>query len=367
LTNTTGEIFKVTTFGSSHGKAIGAVIDGCPANLELCEEDIQMELDKRRPGVNELTTIRNESDKVEILSGVFDGKTDGTPITAIVFNKDKSSKDYEYLKNKPRPSHGDFTWIFKYGNYDYYGGGRGSGRTTIGNVIGGAIAKKILSNYNIKVFAHVRQVGDIKAKEVDLDLIEEYSKSNNVRCADINAAKLMEKRILSLKENGNSVGGVVEVVAIGIPIGLGEPVFGKLDGEIAKALMNIGSVKGVEIGSGFKIAELTGREANDEFYIEGSNVKTSTNNSGGIIGGMSNGMPVIVRIAIKPTPSIGVLQRTVDLENMEDVKIDIKGRHDPCICPRVTTVAESSLSMVLLDFMLRGGFIPPNNLNDKNK
>ncbi|MDR2830988.1 MAG: chorismate synthase [Methanobrevibacter sp.] len=358
MTNTTGEIFKVTTFGSSHGKALGAIIDGCPSNLELNEEDIQIELNKRRPGTNNLTTSRNESDKVEILSGIFKGKTDGTPITAIVFNEDKSSEDYEYLKKKPRPSHGDFTWSSKYGNYDYYGGGRGSGRTTIGNVIGGTIAKKILSIYNIKVFSHVTQIGDVKAKKVDINLIEEHSKKNDVRCADNEAAKVMEEKILSLKEEGDSIGGIVEIIAIGVPTGLGEPVFGKLDGEIAKVLMNIGSVKGVEIGHGFKIAELTGKEANDEFHIEKNRVKTVTNKSGGILGGISNGMPIITRIAVKPTPSISTPQRTVDLEKMEDIEINIKGRHDPCICPRITTVAESTLSLVLLDFMLKGGFIP---------
>jgi chorismate synthase len=362
LTNTTGDIFKVTTFGSSHGKALGAIIDGCPSNLGLNEEDIQIELDKRRPGTNKLTTSRNESDKVEILTGVFKGKTDGTPITAIVFNEDKSSEDYEYLKNKPRPSHGDFTWASKYGNYDYYGGGRGSGRTTIGNVIGGAIAKKILSLYNIKIFSHVIQIGDIKAKEVNINLIEEYSKLNDLRCADNKAAKAMEKKILSLKGEGNSVGGVVETIAVGVPVGLGEPVFGKLDGEIAKVLMSIGSVKGVEIGYGFKIAELTGKEANDEFHFEKSIVKTENNKSGGILGGISNGMPIITRIAVKPTPSIGTLQKTVDLKKMEDVEIMIKGRHDPCICPRITAVAESALSIVLVDFMLKGGFIPLNSL-----
>ncbi|MDR3223218.1 MAG: chorismate synthase [Methanobrevibacter sp.] len=365
MTNTTGKIFRVTTFGSSHGKALGAVIDGCPANLELNEKDIQIELDKRRPGASNLTTSRNELDKVEILSGIFKGKTDGTPITAIVFNKDKSSKDYEYLKNKPRPSHGDFSWISKYGNYDYYGGGRGSGRTTIGIVIAGAIAKKILSLYNIKVFSHVTQIGDIKAKKIDINLIEEYSKKNNLKCADIEVAKLMEEKILKLKEEGNSIGGVVETIAIGVPTGLGEPVFGRLDGEIAKALMNIGSVKGVEIGYGFKITELTGHEANDEFYISEYSVKTRNNKSGGILGGMSNGMPIITRIAVKPTPSISTIQKTVDLEKMEDVEIKIKGRHDPCICPRITTVTESSLAIVLLDFMLKGGFIPMHNLNMK--
>jgi len=374
MSNTTGKVFRVTTFGSSHGKALGAVVDGCPANLELSEKDIQIELDKRKPGTSKLTSPRKESDTVEILSGVFNGKTDGTPIMAIVYNKNQESKDYEYLKNKPRPNHGDFTWQEKYGNYDYYGGGRGSGRVTIGHVIGGAIAKKILSLHNIKVISHVVQIGDIKAKKVNINLIEEYANKNSVRCADNETAKLMEEKILSLKEKGDSIGGIVETIAVGVPVGLGEPIFGKLDGEIAKALMEIGSVKGVEIGMGFEVAEKTGYEINDEFYIEENTygkdgntskktVKTNQNTSGGILGGISNGMPIVTRIAVKPTPSISLVQKTVDLEKMEDTEIQIKGRHDPCICPRITTVSESAIAIVLVDQMLRGGFINPSNLN----
>lgn len=357
--NTTGKIFAVTTFGSSHGRALGAVVDGCPAGLELSEKDIQVELDKRKPGTSQLTTSRGETDRVEILSGVFEGKTDGTPIAAVVYNKDADSSAYENLKNKPRPGHGDYCWISRYGTYDYRGGGRGSGRNTIGHVIGGAIAKKILEIINIKIVAHVTQIGKIKANKVNINLIEEYSRENAVRCADKNAAARMENLILKVKKEGNSLGGVVETIVLGSPAGLGEPVFGKLDADLAQILMGIGSVKGVEIGFGFKVAEYTAKEINDEYYLDSDKIKTTTNTSGGILGGMSNGMPIIIRMAVKPTPSISTKQKTVDLDTMEDVEIEIKGRHDPCICPRVVPVAEASVAMVMVDHLIRSGFINP--------
>jgi len=373
MTNTTGKIFSITSFGSSHGKAIGAIIDGCPANLELNEEDIQKELDRRKPGTSSITSPRQEKDKMQLLSGVFEGKTDGTPITGVVFNEDQNPKDYSYLKNTPRPGHGDFCWREKYGNYDYNGGGRGSGRATIGHVIGGTIAKKLLSKFGVKVVSHVVRVGDIEAKTVNMNLIEEMASQNPVHSADPNAAKEMEKLILDYKNKGDSIGGVVETIAMGVPVGLGEPVFGKLDGDLAKALMEIGSVKGVEIGLGFDVITSTASEINDEFYIKDknneyektdlTNIGTTTNTSGGILGGISNGMPIVVRIAVKPTPSISMMQNTVDLEKNEETKIEIKGRHDPCICPRVTVVSESVMAIVLADHMLRSGFINPSNLN----
>lgn len=357
--NTTGKMFAVTTFGSSHGRALGAVVDGCPAGLELSEKDIQIELDKRKPGTSKITTSRGETDQVEILSGIFEGKTDGTPIAAVVFNKDADSSAYANLKNKPRPGHGDYCWISRYGTYDYRGGGRGSGRNTIGHVIGGAVAKKLLETLDIKVVAHVTQVGEIKADTVNLNLIEKYSHENAIRCADKKAAAKMEKLILDVKAEGNSVGGVVETIVLGAPSGLGEPVFGKLDADLAQSLMGIGSVKGVEVGFGFKVPEYTAKEINDEYYLDSGKVKTTTNTSGGILGGMSNGMPILLRMAVKPTPSISSLQKTVDLEAMEDVEIEIKGRHDPCICPRVVPVAEAAVAMVMVDHLIRSGFIHP--------
>ena len=364
MTNTIGKIFSITSFGSSHGKALGAVVDGCPANLELSEEDIQIELNKRRPGTSALTTSRQEGDKIEILSGIFEGKTDGTPIAGIVYNTNQRSKDYSNIKTTPRPGHGDYCWLEKYGIYDYNGGGRGSGRTTISHVIGGAIAKKLLETKGIKITSHVIQIGDIKAENIDYDNLEENIAKNNVKCGDGDAAKLMEELILSKKQEGDSIGGVVETIATGLPAGLGEPVFGRLDGDLAQILMSINAVKGVEIGLGFDSAKASASQINDEFYYsENGDIKTKTNNSGGILGGMSNGMPIISKIAVKPTPSISKIQNTIDLDKKENTTIEIAGRHDPCICPRVTAVAESVTAIVLADHMLRGGFIHPSNLN----
>ena len=362
MSNSIGEKFQITSFGTSHGSAVGAVVDGCPANLQLTAEDIQKELDKRKPGTSSVTTPRKEDDEVFILSGIFEGKTDGTPITGVVFNKNQHSKDYSMLKNTPRPSHGDYGWMAKYGNYDYNGGGRGSGRVTIGHVIGGAIAKKLLKTQNIEIISHVTQIGDIKAESQDFNTIKENIEKNPVRCADLKAAKQMEELILAKKQEGDSVGGIVETIAVNVPAGLGEPVFERLDGDLARILMNIGAVKGVEIGLGFDVANCTGSQINDEYEIENNTITTKTNNSGGIIGGMSNGMPIVSRIAVKPTPSISKCQNTVDLEKMENKKIEIKGRHDPCICPRVTVVAESSTAIILADHMIRSGFIHPTDL-----
>lgn len=364
MTNTIGKVFSITSFGSSHGKALGAVVDGCPANLELCEEDIQIELNKRRPGTSAITTSRQEGDKIEILSGIFEGKTDGTPIAGIVYNTNQKSKDYSNIKDTPRPGHGDFCWMEKYGIYDYNGGGRGSGRTTISHVIGGAIAKKLLKTKGIEIISHIVQIGDIKAENIDYENLKENIEKNNVKCGDLETAKIMEELILAKKQEGDSVGGIVETIATGVPAGLGEPVFGKLDGDLAQILMSINAVKGVEIGLGFDSAKSTASKINDEFhYDENKNVKTKTNNSGGILGGMSNGMPIISRIAVKPTPSISKIQDTVDLKKEENAKIEISGRHDPCICPRVTAVAESATAIILADHMIRGGFIHPTNLN----
>ena len=323
MTNTTGKIFRVTSFGTSHGKALGAV---------MSEEDIQIELNKRRPGTSAITTSRQEADKVEILSGIFEGKTDGTPIAGLVYNTNQKSKDYSPLKDTPRPGHGDYCWIEKYGNYNYNGGGRGSGRVTIGHVIGGAIAKKLLSQFNIKVISHVVQIGDIMAHSTDINILEENISKNPVRCGDLEAAKAMD-------------------------------VFGKLDGDLAKILMEIGAVKGVEIGLGFDVATASASEINDEFYYdEFGEVETKTNSSGGILGGMSNSMPIVSRIAVKPTPSISKVQQTINLKEHENASMEIKGRHDPCICPRVTAVAESATAIVLADHMIRSGFIHPSNI-----
>lgn len=361
--NTTGEIFKVTTFGLSHGVALGAIVDGCPAGLELSPQDIQDELDKRRPGTSKITTARNEKDQVEILSGIFEGKTDGTPIAAIVRNKDQRSKNYDNLRDNPRAGHGDLCWNQKFGNYNYNGGGRGSGRITIGHTIGGAVSKKLLANYGITTTAHVTQIHNIKnTNKYTLNEIKANITKNNVRCADLEVAKQMEDEILKLKQEGNSTGGIVEIIIDGLPLGLGQPVFDKIDGDLAKALMNIGAVKGVEIGVGFECATLTGRQMNDEIYLDGDMIKTRTNNAGGVLGGMTTGMPLILKIAVKPTPSVSGIQNTVNLKDMQPTQIEIEGRHDPCICPRVTTVAEAACNMTIADHMIRAGFIHPDKI-----
>ena len=300
--NSFGKIFKVTTWGESHGEAIGVVVDGCPAGIELSEAEIQHELDRRKPGLSEIATERKEADEVKILSGTFEGKTLGTPISMLVWNKDVDSSPYEPIKNVARPGQADFSYQMKYGMRDYRGGGRASARETVARVAAGAIAKRILSIHNIQILGHVVEVGGIRAKEVGLGEIRKNVEKNAVRCADLEAARRMEDKIKEVKAEGDSVGGIVEVIALGAPAGLGEPVFDKLDAELAKALMSIGAVKGVEIGVGFKAARMKGSEMNDEFIIKDGRIRTKTNNAGGILGGISTGEPIICTIAVKPTP-----------------------------------------------------------------
>ncbi|MFQ5800168.1 MAG: chorismate synthase [Candidatus Hydrothermarchaeales archaeon] len=351
--NSFGEVFKVTTFGESHGEAVGVIVDGCPAGLELSEAYIQEEMDKRKPGQSKVTTSRGEEDRVSILSGVFEGRTTGTPIALIVYNKEKDPAAYEEIKDKPRPNHADFTYFMKYGFRDWRGGGRASGRETVGRVAAGAVAKKLLYKSGIEILGHTIEVSGIRAGELSVDDIRANVGENPVRCADGKAAKKMEEAILAAKEEGDSVGGIVEVIALNVPSGLGEPVFDKLDGDLAKAVMSIGAVKGVEIGAGFEVSRKKGSENNDEFLIETGRVVTKTNNSGGIQGGISNGMPIVLRAAVKPTSSIAKEQNTVDLATMKEAKIKIKGRHDPCIVPRALPVCEAMVALVLADHLLR--------------
>jgi len=359
--NTFGRALRLTTFGESHGPAVGAVIDGCPAGLELGEKDIQAELDKRRPGQSEVASKRSEPDKVEILSGVFRGKTTGAPVAMLIRNVDVDSSSYEAIKDTPRPGHADFGYFAKFGFRDYRGGGRSSGRETAGRVMGGAVAKKLLSLKNIHVYAHTTSIYDVKAKEVSIDDIIAHTYTNAVRTADLAVVREMEEAILMAKKDNNSVGGTVEVVAIGVPAGLGEPVFGKLDANLAGALMGIGAVKCVEIGIGHKATMLRGSEMNDEFHMDGC-IRAITNNAGGILGGISTGMPIVCRVAVKPTPSVSKPQRTVNLEKMEDAVIEIKGRHDPAIVPRIVPVVESMVALVLADHMLLSGRIGPDHI-----
>lgn len=346
--NSLGDIFRITTFGESHGKAIGAVIDGCPANIELSEEWIQKELDKRKPGQSEVTSARKEEDKAEIISGVFEGKTTGAPIAILIFNNNADSSVYGEIKNLLRPGHANFTYLKKYGAFDYRGGGRSSGRETANWVAGGAVAKKILAEQGIKVTAYTKEIGGVKAEEVDIGEIDR----NKVRCPDKNAASKMIDKILEVKNDGDSIGGMIEVIADNVPAGLGDPVFNKLDAEIAKALMSINGVKGVEIGAGFETVNMKGSECNDAFVKEEGKIVTKTNNCGGILGGISNGMPIIARIAVKPTASIGKEQETTDLEG-NAAKIKVEGKHDPCLVPRAVPVAEAMMALVLANAILR--------------
>jgi chorismate synthase len=345
--NTFGQIFKVTTFGESHGPAIGVVIDGVPPGLELTEADIQFELDRRRPGQSKITTQRQETDKVEILSGVFEGKTTGTALAMIIRNQDMRPKDYSNIKNLFRPGHADYTYFMKYGIRDYQGGGRSSGRETACRVAAGAVAKKILADHNIRIVAYTLAVGDIQAKKKDYTVIEK----NIVRAPDLEAAKLMIKKIEEARLNCDSIGGVIEAVIHGCPPGLGDPVFDKLNARLAYALMSIGTIRGIEFGTGFAATQMHGSEHNDTFYMDDKRVRTTTNHAGGILGGISNGEDIILRVAVKPPSSIAQKQKTVSMD-LKDADIEVKGRHDPCICPRVVPVVESMIALTLVDALM---------------
>lgn len=341
--NSFGRIFRITTFGESHGKAVGVVIDGCPSKIPLSEDDIQKELDRRKPGQSELTTPRNEEDKVEILSGVFEGMTTGTPICMVVYNKNQKSKDYDAVKNLFRPGHADYTYQMKYGIRDYRGGGRSSSRETIGRVCAGALAKKILSKYNIEIYGYVKQVGKVKGDKVVRDFIEK----NPVRMADPDKYKEAYDLILNVKQKGDSVGALVEVIVSGVPVGLGEPVFDRLNAEIAKAVMSIPAVKGIEFGAGFSVVESFGSENNDEITPYGF----LSNNAGGTLGGISSGQDIVFRFAVKPPSSILIEKNTIDIMG-NPKKIVTEGRHDPCVAPRVVPIAESMVAILLVDFMM---------------
>lgn len=344
--NIFGRLFQVMTFGESHGPALGAVIDGMPSGIELAPEDIQKELDRRRPGQSKVTTARNEADQVEILSGVFEGKTTGTPIALLVRNSDQHSKDYSNIKDIFRPGHADYTYFAKYGIRDYRGGGRSSGRETIGRVAAGALAKKILGHCGISVTAFAKSIGKIAGEKFEADFIE----NNIVRAADPDKAQSMIQEIMNAAANHDSIGGVVECRIVNVPVGLGNPCFDKLDAELAKALMSVGGVKGVEIGDGFDAAESFGSANNDNMSCEGF----LSNHAGGILGGISNGSTIVIRCAVKPTPSIAKLQKSVDINNC-NTDVEIHGRHDPCLVPRIVPVAEAMCALVIADFLRMSG------------
>ena len=348
--NTFGKLFKVTSFGESHGEAVGCIVDGCPAGLVLTEKDIQVELDKRKPNKGLASTKRAEGDKAKILSGVFEGKTTGTPIAIIVQNEDSRPKDYGEIAKLFRPGHADYTYFKKYGLRDYRGGGRSSGRETIARVAAGAIAKKILAQKGITISGFVSEIGGICAKKFsDKDIERVYE--NQFRVPDKDSSKKIEEAVKKSIIAKDSLGGIIEIRASGVPAGLGEPVFEKLDAQIAGALMGIGAIKGVEIGSGFSSAKSTGSKNNDPIRMVNAEVKFLSNNAGGILGGVSTGQEIIVRVAVKPTSSIAQKQKTIS-ESMVDSDIEVIGRHDVCIAPRVLPVAESMLAIVLVNALL---------------
>lgn len=350
-----GKLFKITTWGESHGKGIGVVLDGCPAGLLLCEEDIQIFLDRRKPGQSKFTTPRKESDRIEILSGVFEGKTTGTPISMMVLNENQNSKDYGNIASCYRPAHADYPFDVKYGFRDYRGGGRSSGRETIGRVAAGAVAIKLLKELGITFSTYTESIGAIKINPSRFDKNE--ISNNKLYMPDAVAASDAGRYLEQLVKENNSSGGVIRCEVYGLPVGLGEPVFDKIDANLAKAMFSIGSVKGFEIGDGFNAAEATGLENNDAFLLHTDPVSNETsivkasNHSGGTLGGMTDGSPLTMRVAIKPTPSIGAVQKTVTKDKKE-VDIKIHGRHDPVIVPRAVVVVESMAAITILDALL---------------
>ncbi|MEZ0324349.1 MAG: chorismate synthase [Fimbriimonas sp.] len=357
--NTFGRAFRVTTFGESHGPAVGVIVDGCPPRLPITLEDIQKELDRRRPGQSSIVTQRKESDTVEILSGIQDGQTLGTPIAMMVRNEDQRSRDYEEMRLKYRPSHADFAYDQKYGIRAVEGGGRASARETVGRVAAGAIAKQLLAKQGVEIIAWVEKVHKLIATINSNEVTQEQVESNIVRCPDPAMAQQMIEHIEAIRKDGDSIGGVVGCVARGVPSGWGEPVFDKLEAELAKALLSLPACKGFEIGGGFAMTDLKGSEANDEFFAEAAvdewlkpRVQTFSNNSGGVQGGISNGMPIVVRAAFKPTATILKEQRTVTVDHV-NTTLKGRGRHDPCVLPRAVPIVEAMVALVLADHCLR--------------
>ncbi|MGL1887572.1 MAG: chorismate synthase [Reichenbachiella sp.] len=351
MSNSFGSLFKITTFGESHGKAIGVTIDGCPAGIDLDMEFIQSELERRKPGQSKITTQRKEPDTFEVLSGVFEGKTTGTPIAMVIFNTDQKSKDYSHISESYRPSHADFTYQEKYGIRDYRGGGRSSARETAARVAAGALAKLALRQLGIEIFGYVSQAGDIKTEKSHTELDFKLTESNIVRCPDTDVADQMIELIDSVRKDGDTIGGVVSCVIKGAPVGLGEPVFDKLHARLGSAMLGINAVKGFEYGSGFEGAKMRGSEHNDHFEKDGDKVVTKTNLSGGIQGGISNGEDIYFNVAFKPVATIMRDQPSVDIHG-DEVIVSGKGRHDPCVVPRAVPIVEAMAALTMLDFYL---------------
>lgn len=354
MSSTFGKIFAVSTWGESHGPAVGSVLDGCPAGLPLNEADIQAELDRRRPGQGKMTTARNEKDQVKILSGVFEGKTTGTPISFVVFNEDQRSHDYADIEKWYRPGHADLCYDLKYGFRDYRGGGRSSARETIGRVAAGAVAKKLLKQAaNTEIIAWVNSIGNVDCSPLDLNTLTlEQIESSPVRCPDASASAKMEAAVMEAKQKGDSVGGTVCLLVKNPPVALGEPVFDRLDALLAQAMLSIPACKGFEIGSGFSAARMHGSEHNDGLYFDGHAYHTRTNNAGGSLGGISNGEPIYCRMAFKPTATISIEQNTAG-RGGENGTLAAKGRHDPCVAVRAPVIVESMAALVLADLFLQ--------------
>ncbi len=356
-----GNRLVLTSFGESHGKCVGAVLDGCPAGLELEEKDIQKMLDYRRPGQSLVSTQRKEGDVVEILSGVFRGYTTGAPIAMIIWNKDHDSNAYKNLVTKMRPGHSDYPALVKYKKFnDYRGGGRFSGRLTATHVLGGAIARKLLKKtLGVNTNAYTLQIGKIKMKNQPSVKLLNSIYSNEVRCPEKKSASQMKKAILDARKKGDSLGGIIESITTNLPVGLGDPVFSSLESDLAKALYSIPAVKGVEFGSGFLGSENFGSKNNDLYTIQKGKITTKTNNAGGILGGLSNGMPIVLRVAFKPASSISKKQSTIDIKTKKVTSLQVGGRHDPCVVPRAPPVVDALVSLILADHALIGGFIKP--------
>ena len=350
----------MTVFGESHGPGVAAVVDGCPAGLKLSPEEVNEELLKRMPPDPSVTSARRERDEVQILSGVFEGHTTGAPVAMLTLNKDVRSQDYDKLALLARPGHADYPARIKYGGFnDLRGGGRASGRLTVPIVMAGAIAKKLLKLVGVEVFAHTVQIDSIKLdKQLPLEAIERNTYANSVRCADSDIAQKMQETIMNARNEGDSLGGVVECIADGVPPGIGEPFFDSLDADLAKIAFSIPAVKGFEVGLGFQASTVKGSVNNDSYAVKDGKVVTLTNNAGGILGGLSNGMPIVVRVGFKPPSSIRKEQKTVNLKEMRDTTVQVTGRHDPCIVPKAVPVVEASVAIVLTDHCLRSGVIP---------
>lgn len=352
-------MYRVTSFGESHGRCVGVVVDGCPAGHRLDLEHLQAELDRRRPGQSSVSTTRREDDKVEVLSGVFNGVTTGAPVCMLVWNRDVDSTGYEEHRWTPRPGHADYTAEKRYGGHqDYRGGGRFSGRITAGYVMAGALAKQVLAaTHGIEVLGYTSQIGLTVAPDVALDQVRENTERNPVRCPDPDTAREMERNILKARDEGDSLGGAVKCVVLNVPPGVGQPVFDTLEGDLAKALFGVPAVKAVEFGAGTALASMRGSESNDPYRIVGGRVETGSNNMGGVLGGVSTGAPIELTVTFKPTPSVSKPQQTVDLKTLKETTMTIEGRHDPCIVPRAVPIVEGVAAMVILDHMMQRGHV----------